>query len=292
MARSTFYYHLKALSKADKYEVVRERICEIFKESKGRYGYRRVTLQLRNEGFTINHKTVERLMNEHGLMLGECTDNSLRLEYLEPKEGHGIFYASELGRVALERCRTYKGTIGKIAPNILNRDFRADVPYQKLVTDVSQISIGAQKSFLSPILDLFNGEVLCYDISDRADLEQIGKMLADIFAITDKLPDGQDILLHSDQGWRYQHKSYQDALAEHGIIQSMSRKGNCLDNSVMENFFGLMKSELLYANDYSSIEEFKQDLVEYIDWYNNKRIKAKLNGMSPVQYRAQYHKKL
>ena len=264
MARSTFYYHLKALSKADKYEVVRERICEIFKESKGRYGYRRVTLQLRNEGFTINHKTVERLMNEHGL---KC-------------------------QIRKKRYRSYKGTIGKIAPNILNRDFRADVPCQKLVTDVSQISIGAQKSFLSPILDLFNGEVLCYDISDRADLEQIGKMLADIFAITDKLPDGQDILLHSGQGWQYQHKSYQDALAEHGIIQSMSRKGNCLDNSVMENFFGLMKSELLYANDYSSIEEFKQDLVEYIDWYNNKRIKAKLNGMSPVQYRAQYHKKL
>ena len=264
MARSTFYYHLKALSKADKYEAVKERICEIFNESKGRYGYRRVTMQLRNEGFSINHKTVERLMSERGL---KC-------------------------RIRKKRYRSYKGTIGKIAPNILNRDFKADGPCQKLVTDVSQISIGAQKSFLSPILDLFNGEVLCYDISDRADLEQIDKMLTKVFAITDKQPDGQKILLHSDQGWQYQHKSYQDALLEHGIIQSMSRKGNCLDNSVMENFFGLMKSELFYANEYKSIEEFKRDLAEYIDWYNNKRIKAKLNGMSPVQYRAQYHREL
>ena len=187
-----------------------------------------------------------------------------------------------------KRYRSYKGTIGKIAPNILNRDFRADRPCQKLVTDVSQISIGDKKSFLSPVLDLFNGEVLGYDISDRADLTQINKMLDKVFAITDKLPEEWDTTLHSDQGWQYQHKTYQEALEKHGIKQSMSRKGNCLDNSVMENFFGLMKSELLYANDYKSMEHFKKDLKEYIDWYNNKRIKMKLKGMSPVQYRAQY----
>ncbi len=264
MARSTFYYHLKAIRKTDKYGVVKRRICDIFKESKGRYGYRRVTLQLRNEGLRINHKTVERLMIELGL---KC-------------------------QIRKKRYRSYKGTVGKIAPNILNRDFKADRPYQKLVTDVSQISIGTHKSFLSPILDLFNGEVLCYDISDRADLEQIGKMLKRMFTITDNQPCGNDILLHSDQGWQYQHRSYQEALAEHGIKQSMSRKGNCLDNSIMENFFGLMKSELLYAKDYKSMEEFKRDLAEYIQWYNNKRIKSKLNGMSPAQYRAQYHKTL
>jgi transposase InsO family protein len=187
-----------------------------------------------------------------------------------------------------KRYRSYKGTTGKIAPNILNRDFRVDRPCQKLVTDVSQISIGDKKSFLSPVLDLFNGEVLGYDISDRADLTQINKMLDKVFAITDKLPEEWDTTLHSDQGWQYQHKTYQEALEKHGIKQSMSRKGNCLDNSVMENFFGLMKSELLYANDYKSMEHFKKDLKEYIDWYNNKRIKMKLKGMSPVQYRAQY----
>ena len=130
MARSTFYYHLKAIRGTDKYGAVKRRICDIFKENKGRYGYRRVTLQLRNEGLRINHKTVERLMSELGL---KC-------------------------QIRKKRYRSYKGTIGKIAPNILNRDFKADGPCQKLVTDVSQISIGAQKSFLSPILDLFNGE--------------------------------------------------------------------------------------------------------------------------------------
>lgn len=260
MARSTFYYHLKILGRTDRYEVERKRTCEIFHESKGRYGYRRVTMQLHNEGFAINHKMVERLMQEQGL---KCL-------------------------IRKKRYRSYKGTIGKIAPNILNRDFRADRPCQKLVTDVSQISIGDKKSFLSPVLDLFNGEVLGYDISDRADLTQINKMLDKVFAITDKLPEEWDTTLHSDQGWQYQHKTYQEALEKHGIKQSMSRKGNCLDNSVMENFFGLMKSELLYANDYKSMEHFKKDLKEYIDWYNNKRIKMKLKGMSPVQYRAQY----
>ena len=260
MARSTFYYHLKALERPGRYEAEKKRICEIFHESKGRYGYRRVTMQLRNEGIAINHKTVERLMKELGL---RCL-------------------------IRKKRYRSYKGTIGKIAPNILNRDFRADRPCQKLVTDVSQISIGDKKSFLSPVLDLFNGEVLGYDISDRADLTQINKMLDKVFAITDKLPEEWDTTLHSDQGWQYQHKTYQEALEKHGIKQSMSRKGNCLDNSVMENFFGLMKSELLYANDYKSMEHFKKDLKEYIDWYNNKRIKMKLKGMSPVQYRAQY----
>lgn len=260
MARSTFYYHLKALGRADRYEVEKKRICEIFHESKGRYGYRRVTMQLHNEGIAINHKTVERLMKEQGL---KCL-------------------------MRKKRYRSYKGTIGKIAPNVLNRDFKADRPYQKLVTDVSRIAIGDKKSFLSPVPDLFNGEVPGYDISDRADLSQINNMPDEVFTITDKLPEDWGTILHSDQGWLYRHKSYQDALQKHGIKQSMSRKGNCLDNSVMENFFGLMKSELLYANNYKSMELFKKDLKDYIEWYNNKRIKMKLKGMSPVQYRAQY----
>ena len=135
MARSTFYYHLKALERPVRYEAEKKRICEIFHESKGRYGYRRVTMQLRNEGIAINHKTVERLMKELGL---RCL-------------------------IRKKRYRSYKGTIGKIAPNILDRDFRADRPCQKLVTDVSQIAIGGKKSFLSPVLDLFNGEVSCTD---------------------------------------------------------------------------------------------------------------------------------
>ena len=139
---------------------------------------------------------------------------------------------------------------------------------------MSQISIGQQKSFLSPVIDIFNGEILNYNIADRADLEQINKMLNDLFAITDKLAKENLIILHSDQGWQYQHKNYQEALNEHGIVQSVSRKGNCRDNSVMENFFGLMKSELLYNKEFKSMKEFKKELEAYIDWYNNDRIRG------------------
>ena len=139
---------------------------------------------------------------------------------------------------------------------------------------MSQISIGQQKSFLSPVVDIFNGEILNYNIADRADLEQINKMLNDLFAITDKLAKENQIILHSDQGWQYQHKNYQEALNEHGIVQSVSRKGNCRDNSVMENFFGLMKSELLYNKEFKSMKEFKKELEAYIDWYNNDRIRG------------------
>ena len=139
---------------------------------------------------------------------------------------------------------------------------------------MSQISIGQQKSFLSPVIDIFNGEILNYNIADRADLEQINKMLNDLFAITDKLAKENQIILHSDQGWQYQHKNYQEALNEHGIVQSVSRKGNCRDNSVMESFFGLMKSELLYNKEFKSMKEFKKELEAYIDWYNNDRIRG------------------
>ena len=260
MARSTFYYHLKRFGNTSKYDKEKKRIQEIFQESKGRYGYRRITLQLRHDGYAINHKTVEKLMQELDI---KCL-------------------------IRKKRYRSYKGTVGKIAPNILNRDFKAACPCRKLATDVTQISIGQQKSFLSPIIDMFNGEILSYNIADRADLEQINKMMNDLFAITDKLPKENEIILPSDQGWQYQHKDYQNALTEHGILQSMSRKGNCLDNSVMENFFGLMKSELLYNKEFKSMQEFKKELVVYIDWYNNDRIKMRLNGMSPVQYRAHY----
>ena len=123
-------------------------------------------------------------------------------------------------------------------------------------------------------IDIFNGEILNYNIADRADLEQINKMLNDLFAITDKLAKENQIILHSDQGWQYQHKNYQEALNEHGIVQSVSRKGNCRDNSVMENFFGLMKSELLYNKEFKSMKEFKKELEAYIDWYNNDRIRG------------------
>ena len=253
MARSTFYYHLKRSKKKDKYKEVKDMIYTIFHKHKGRYGYRRITLELRNEGRFINHKTVKKLMDELGL---KC----------------------EVRKV---KYRSYKGDVGKTAPNIIDRDFTADRPYQKLATDVTQVSIEGRKAYLSPILDMCDGEVLSYVITDTPNLEMVITMLNRMYESVD-LPEG--VVLHSDQGWHYQHKQYQKMLEEKGIRQSMSRKGNCLDNAVMENFFGLLKTELLYLQDFDSIEHFKAELIDYLDYYNNRRIKLKLKGLTPAQH--------
>ena len=254
MARSVFYYHLKRLSAGEKYAVEKDCIKSIFHEHKGRYGYRRVTSEMRNRGFIINHKTVQRLMGEM------CLKSKIR-------------------RV---RYRSYMGDIGKTAPNIIARDFTAEAPNRKWATDVTQINICSVKLYLSPILDMFNGEIISYNISRIPNLEQIYDMLDKAF---DKFDNLDGLILHSDQGWQYQHYGYRKRLEERNIRQSMSRKGNCLDNAMAENFFGIMKSELLYAEKFDSPEAFTKALHEYIDYYNNKRIKTRLKGKSPVQYR-------
>ncbi len=254
MARSVFYYHLKRLRREDKYATEKKEIMNIFHEHKGRYGYRRVTAEMRIGEYVINHKTVQRLMDEMGIK-------------------------SKIRKV---RYRSYKGEIGKVAPNIINRDFVATSPNRKWATDVTQINIGSTKLYLSPILDMYNGEIISHNISTSPNLEQIYDMLDKAFAKFDNL-DG--LILHSDQGWQYQHFGYRKRLEEHHITQSMSRKGNCLDNSMMENFFGIMKSELLYAEKFESPKAFIKALDEYIEYYNNKRIKSRLKGKSPVQYR-------
>lgn len=254
MARTTYYYNIRP--REDKYVQVRKDIIRIFNRNKGRYGYRRVYQQLRSEGIDINHKTVAKLMVEMGL------------------------YA----RKPKLRYHSYKGEVGKIAPNVLKRDFTTDAPNRKWTTDVSQVDIGGKKCYISPILDMWNGEVISYVISDRPDLKMVVDMLQKAFR---KHPHTNGLIMHSDQGWHYQHMRYQYLLQEHGITQSMSRKGNCLDNSVMENFFGLMKNELLYNNRWENINDFKAALKEYIRYYNNERIKLKLK-MSPVQYRTHF----
>ena len=174
--------------------------------------------------------------------------------------------------------------MGKIAPNLLNRNFYAEKPNQKWVTDVTEFSLFGQKMYLWPILDLHNGYLVSYPISAGPVLGMITSMLEKAFAT---LPDGTGLILHSDQGWQYQHKQYQRMLRRKGIRQSMSRKGNCLDNAVMENFFGLLKSELLYLQEFRSLDHFKQELVDYLDYYNNRRIKAKLKGLPSAIHRQQ-----
>lgn len=244
------------MQRADKYAEAKKEIVSIYHENKGRYGYRRITMALHNKGIHLNHKTVQRLMKELGLV---C-------------------------RVKIKKYRSYKGEVGKTTSNLLNRNFYAEKPNQKWVTDVTEFSLFGQKIYLSPILDLHNGYLVSYTISERPVLSMVISMLEKAF---ETIPDGTGLILHSDQGWQYQHRQYRRMLREKGIEQSMSRKGNCLDNAVMENFFGLLKSELLYLQEFNSQEHFKQELVDYLDYYNNRRIKAKLKGLPPAIHRQQ-----
>lgn len=253
IAKSTYYYHINQKDN-DKYENVKADIAEIFSKNKGRYGYRRITNKLREKGYIINHKTVQKLMRELGLK-GKQSKNG--------------------------KYHSYKGTVGKIADNILKRNFSADNPFEKLTTDVTEFKVCDEKVYLSPVLDLFNREIVSYSISLSPNLQQIRDMLEGLF---DKLPSDARPIFHSDQGWQYQHAEYQRLLTEHNITQSMSRKGNCMDNGAMENFFGRLKVEMFYGEQFKTVDEFIGCLEEYIDYYNNERIVSKLK-MSPVQYR-------
>lgn len=183
-----------------------------------------------------------------------------------------------------KRYRSYHGQVGKTAPNLLNRNFLAIRPNQKWVTDLTEFKVLGKRFYLSPILDLFNGEIVSYKLSTSPSFGQVVDMLKEAFK---RLPPKVDLLLHSDQGWQYQMKPFQKMLSKRGIRQSMSRKGNCYDNAVIENFFGLLKSEFFENQDFSSFEDFTSRLILYLDYYNNDRIKVKLKGLSPVAYRAQ-----
>ena len=210
---------------------------------------------MRSKGYTLNHKTVLKLM---------------RILDLKGKQRKNGIYHS------------YKGEVGKIADNILKRDFHASKPFEKLTTDVTQFKVCGEKVYLSPVMDLYNREIVSYSISTSPNLWQIRDMLDGLFA---KLPADASPVFHSDQGWQYQHAEYQRLLAEHNITQSMSRKGNCMDNGAMENFFGRLKVEMFYGEKFENVNVFIDELKRYIDYYNYERISMKLKGMSPVQYR-------
>ena len=242
-------------SKSDKYMVEKQEILDIFNQNKGRYGYRRILLELKNLGYVINHKTVLKLMK------------SLNIQ----------------GKQRKNKYKSYKGDVGKIAPNIINRNFNATKPFEKLTTDVTEFAICDEKVYLSPILDMYNNEIVSYSISTNPNFYQTREMLDGLIT---KLPNNSTPILHSDQGWQYQMKEYQRILQQNNIIQSMSRKGNCLDNSVMENFFGRLKTEMFFGEKFESVNTFIDKLKEYIYYYNNKRIILKLK-MSPVKYRTQ-----
>lgn len=256
LPRSTFYYQIKALNAGDKYAALKARIQQVYERHKGRYGYRRITAALRQAGEMINHKTVQRLMQGLGL-------TSL---------------------VRRKKYRTYRGTVGWVAPNLLNRQFQAQRPNQKWVTDITEFSVNGQKLYLSPIMDLYNGEIVAYQTDTRPVFSLVSAMLRKAFT---RLEPSDKPQLHSDQGWHYQHPAYRGLLAEQAMTQSMSRKGNCLDNAAMESFFGTLKAEYFHLNRFDTVEQLRQGLDRYIHYYNHERIKEKLKGLSPVQYRTQ-----
>jgi len=252
--RSSYYYHVSKMNKADSDVDLKKEIQSIYDEHEGRYGYRRIRDELANRGKKVNHKKVQRIMKKLGL---KCL-------------------------VRMKKYKSYKGTVGKIAPNHLDRQFTADAPNEKWVTDITEFKLFGEKLYLSPVLDLFNGEIITYTIGSRPTYSLVSKMLEKAL---ERLPEEHQLMMHSVQGWHYQMKKYRHTLQSRGIKQSMSRKGNCYDNSVMENFFGIMKSEFIYIKEFESVEHFKIELEKYITYYNTKRIKAKLKGMSPIQYR-------
>lgn len=258
LSRSVYYYNLSKVDKDDKNNEIIEKIKEIFIVNKERYGYRRITLELKNQGYNVNHKKVYRIMVKLGL---------------KPLKRNKRKYSS------------YKGTVGKVADNLINRKFASDKPNEKWYTDVTEFNLRGEKVYLSPILDGFNQEVISYNISKSPNLEQIKDMLNKAFNNRDL----EGLIFHSDQGWQYQHNSYQQRLKNKGIRQSMSRKGNSLDNGLMENFFGLLKTEMFYdqEDNYKTIDELILAIEDYIYYYNYDRIKVKLKGLSPVNYRLQ-----
>lgn len=257
LKRSTFYYQQKAAQRIDKYAELKKHIQTLYDAHKGRMGYRRIADAIRKMGLRACANTVQRCMQAMSLV----------------------------SLVRVKKYKSYTGEVGKTAPNILLRDFSAQGVNQKWTTDVTEMNVAGQKVYLSPVMDLFNGEIVAYEMDTRPALGMVTGMLKEAFR---RLRTGDKPILHSDQGWQYRMPVYQSMLAEQGIVQSMSRKGNCLDNAAMESFFGILKSEFFHLNKFSSVEELKTGLAEYIDYYNHRRTKMKLNGLSPVKYRTQH----
>ena len=243
-----------------------EKIHEIHKRNKD-YGYRRMCGELRNQGHIVNKKKVQRIMQKYNLQVMSFTRKSRK-------------YSS------------YKGRIGTVAPNRIKRRFNTHIPHQKITTDTTEFKyyevdskgkMTMHKLYLDPFMDMFNGEIISYGIDKRPSAANVMNALNEAIEITSDCPFRRTF--HSDQGWAYQMKAYSHRLREEKIFQSMSRKGNCLDNSVMENFFGLLKQEIYHGTVYYSYEELKTEIEKYVRYYNEKRIKEKLGWLSPVQYR-------
>lgn len=254
-----YYQHHKEIKHSNR-DLIEE--IKAIKKDNPAYGYRRVYLELKNRGSEVNHKTVQRIMQEQHLQSQAYTKKS-------------------------RKYNSYKGTIGKIAPNRLNRRFKTDRPYQKLTVDVTELRWGDKttehRCYLEPVMDLYSGEVLAFNIDLHPTVNFALKPLHEALEGLPKLPYRTTV--HSDQGFQYQHRSWVKELKDHHVFQSMSRKATCLDNAAMESFFHLLKCETVHQYDYQSFEEVAQAAADWISYYNNDRIKEKLGGKSPIKYR-------
>ena len=258
LPKSSYYYHKKN-HYTDKYVHLKKQIKEIFKQNRCCFGYRRIHALLKREGIKVSEKIIRRIMKAESLVI-------------KVKK--------------YRKYNSYKGEISPEVPNLINRNFQAGKPNEKWFTDVTEFNLRGTKLYLSPILDAYGRYIVSYNISTSPDSFQVIDMLNKAFKIN---PNIDNLIFHSDQGWQYQHNFYTRRLEEKNIIQSMSRKGNSLDNGLMESFFGIIKTEMFYGQEknYRNIEELKLAIEEYIDYYNNKRIKVKLKGLTPASYRNQ-----
>lgn len=257
LSRSVFYYHDKRLKEPDKEAGLKAQVGELYERHKGCYGYRRLHLALRALGWVVNHKKVLRLMGEQGLK----------------------------GRVAgRKRYVAYRGEGHRKVANVLRRDFRACRPGEKLVTDITEMTVAGEKLYLSPLMDLYGNEVISFTLGTRPDLALVTGMFTE--SVQTRLCHAEGGVLHTDQGWHYQHAGYHRLLEQMGLTPSLSRKGNCHDNAVIESFFGTLKRELYRRRKWRSVAQLADAIRDYIRYYNEERIMLRLR-MSPVQYRRQ-----
>ena len=272
LPRSDYYYWKERMDPDIKNSELMDAISAIYTANHKRYGYRRITLQLKNDGWSVNHKAVKRLMSK------------LKLYGVTPRAKYKSYKGDFNGTV--DNKLLYKKVDTKKHRTEYIRDFSTTAVNEKWTTDVSEFHIAAGKLYLSPILDIHNREIVSYNISKSPSYIQVADMLNKAF---NKFTDLSNLIFHSDQGWQYQMYPYHKALRERGITQSMSRKGNCLDNSPMENFFGKMKNEMFYGHEYEfkTLEQLQKGMEDYIEYYNNERIQVKLKGLTPCQARNQ-----
>ena len=260
LARSSYYYALTHPQQPTRAQL-RPKVAQIFSRTPNGCGHRQVAMCLRaEEGERIADKTVLKIMREMGLRCG------IRRER------------------AYHRYNSYKGSVGQSFDNIIGRDFKATGPWQKMGTDVTEFKLSFGKAYLAPVYDFASKEIVAHSISMRPNLAQQQEMLQ---ILMDSKPEGVEPILHSDMGWQYQHETYISTLADNGFIQSMSRKGNCIDNGATEQVFGHLKDEFFRGQDWQTFESFKADLDAYVTHWNTTRRQVKLKGLTPAEYRDQ-----